>query len=159
MNLTRMLLAASTSLACLTLLAGCGDEEDNAKEITVPTANGDVVLRYIDVVQGDGKTVKKGDHIRIFYTGWTEGGARLPGNIEKGQPSKMVVGKGQGLLGWHAGIPGMKVGGKRKLFIPPELGYKDKGSEDGRVKPNAKVIYEIEVVEIITNPDPDEIDF
>jgi FKBP-type peptidyl-prolyl cis-trans isomerase len=153
MKRIRTTMTALLAGGCLILFAGCGDEEDGAKEIIVSTPKGDVVMRYIDLVPGTGKVIKKGDWIRIHYTGWSEGGSRLPGSYEKGQPPKMLVGKGQGLLGWHEGIPGMKVGGKRKLFIPPELAFKDKGGLDGRVKPNAKVIYEIEVVDIITNPE------
>jgi len=129
----RPIAAAALTIGCLTVLAGCGDEEDDAKEINVATPKGQVVLRYVDLVPGKGETVSKGDVIRFHYAGWTRAGYRLPGR--------------------HEGIPGMKVGGKRKLFIPPELGYKDQGSPDGQVKPNTKLIYEIEVLKILTDPD------
>jgi len=68
---------------------------------------------------------------------------------------RKIVGRaraGRSLLGWHEGIPGMKEGGKRKLFIPPELAYKDQGSPDGSVKPGAKVIYLIEIAAIVNEP-------
>jgi peptidylprolyl isomerase len=149
----RTIAAASLTIGCLTLLAGCGDEEDDAKEINVATPKGQVALRYVDLVLGKGETVKKGDVIRFHYAGWTRAGYRLSGSHDKGKPATLIVGTGQGLLGWHEGIPGMKVGGKRKLFIPPELGFKDQGSPDGQVQPNAKLTYEIEVLKILTDPD------
>jgi peptidylprolyl isomerase len=156
---TAMLLA----LGCLTLGVGCGDEEDEAKVMKVQTAQGEVELRYLDLVVGKGETVKKGDMIVFHYAGWTQAGSKLPGSRDHGKPANLVIGVWRpgepGLIGWHEGIPGMKVGGKRKLFIPPELAYKDKGSPDQMVKPNAKVVYEIEVLKIITNPDERDPDF
>jgi FKBP-type peptidyl-prolyl cis-trans isomerase len=153
MKLMRTMMAVLLAAGCLTVLAGCGDEEDDAKEITVVTAKGPVVLKYIDVVEGKGATVKSGDIISFHYTGWTRGGYKIHSSHDKGKPAKMKVGEGQGLLGWHHGIPEMKVGGKRKLFIPPELGFKDQGSPDGAVKPNTKLTYEIEVLKILDDLD------
>ena len=153
MKLMRTMIAALAAVGCLTVLVGCGDEEDDAKEINVVTPKGQVVMRYIDLVEGKGETVKKGDIIVFHYTGWTRGGYKIHSSHDKGTAPAMKVGEGQGLLGWHHGIPGMKVGGKRKLFIPAELGWKDKGSPDGMVKPNTKLTYEIEVLKITDNLD------
>jgi FKBP-type peptidyl-prolyl cis-trans isomerase len=160
MKLIRKMIAALAAVGCLTMLVGCGDEEDSAKEITVFTDQGQVVMRYIDVVEGKGETVKKGDIIRFHYTGWTQGGYKFESSRDKGVEPKMEVGnKGRGLIGWHEGIPGMKVGGMRKLFIPAQLAFKDQGSvdnngrPDGRVKPNMKVTYEIEVLKITNDLD------
>lgn len=145
---------------CLTLLVGCGDEEDDAKEMTVETRTGPVVLRYNDLEPGKGEPVKKGDMILFHYTGWTQGGSKLHSSHDKGKAARLTVGDTKsGLIGWHEGVVGMKAGGKRKLFIPPELAFKDQGSPDGKVKPNAKVVYELEVVKIIANPDEVDLDF
>jgi peptidylprolyl isomerase len=154
MKLMRTMIAALTAVGCLTVLVGCGDEDDDAKEINVVTPKGQIVMRYIDLVEGKGEIVKKGDIIRFHYTGWTRGGYKIHSSHDKKKRATMKVGDPEsGLLGWHHGIPGMKVGGKRKLFIPAELGFKDKGSPDGTVKPNTKLTYEIEVHKIVDNPD------
>jgi peptidylprolyl isomerase len=144
----------------LTLLAGCGDEEDDAKEMDITTARGKVVMRYLDLAEGKGAKVQKGDRVVFHYAGWTHNGSKLPGSYESGKPASLVVGKlDRGLIGWHEGMAGMKVGGKRKLFIPAELAFKDQGSPDGRVKANAKVIYEIEVLKILADRDDFDPDF
>jgi FKBP-type peptidyl-prolyl cis-trans isomerase len=154
LHLTTALLTAA---ACLTLLAGCGDEEEGAKTLTVTTRDGEVTLRYIDIDEGSGKRVQKGDWIIFNYTGWSDDGTRLPPPTGQGQSKTMRVGfpaeqeKG-GLLGWHEGIPGMREGGKRKLFIPAALAYKNQGSPDGNIKPGAKVIYQIEVSAVVNEP-------
>jgi peptidylprolyl isomerase len=150
MKTLRTMTAALVAIGSLTLLAGCGDEEDEAKELTVQTRTGPVVLRYLDIEPGKGATIKKGDTVLFHYTGWTNGN-KIDSSYDKGKPARMEIGwtpGATGLVGWHEGIVGMKVGGKRKLFIPPELGYKDQGSPDGRVKPNAKMVYEIVIVRI-----------
>jgi FKBP-type peptidyl-prolyl cis-trans isomerase len=146
----RALVCAAVGLACSCLVVGCGDDEEaGAKELKVYTPKGQVVMRYLDLVEGKGETVKKLDAIEVHYTGWTTGGTKFDSSYDRFKPFPVVIGAGKVIKGWDEGIPGMKVGGKRKLFIPGALAYGEQGTPDGRIKPNAKLIFEVEVLKII----------
>jgi peptidylprolyl isomerase len=137
----------------LILIAGCGDnEESGAKEISIPTNKGLVKMSYTDLVEGKGDPVKKLDFIEVHYTGWNRGGTKFDSSHDHGQPFQVVIGAGKVIQGWDEGIPGMKVGGKRKLFIPAALAYGDSGTPDGAIKPGANLTFEVEVLKIL-NPE------
>ena len=106
----------------------------------------------VDLKVGDGDTVANGDRIKVWYTGWIYVKS-APGN--KGQSFdsnrdrelfRYIVGTGHVIDGWDQGVPGMKVGGIRRLIIPSELAYGSEGQ--GPLPPNASLIFEIEVVEV-----------
>jgi len=133
---------------CLTLAAGCGgDEEDDAKPLNVYTDKGQIVMRYIDLVEGTGPPVKKQDAILVHYTGWV-GTEKFDSSRDSGKAFPVVIGTGQVIKGWDEGILGMKKGGKRKLFIPAALGYGDKGVKGTPIKPGSKLVFEVELLEI-----------
>jgi FKBP-type peptidyl-prolyl cis-trans isomerase len=134
---------------CLALVSGCSYDDQGVNEIKVPTDKGLAVLRYTDLVEGKGETVKKFDVVEVHYTGWTRGGYKFDSSLDRGKPFQTIIGARQVIQGWDEGIPGMKVGGKRKLFIPSELAYGDRGTPDGKIKPGAKLTFEVEVLRIL----------
>ena len=91
----------------------------------VATASG---LKYIDVVEGTGATPKTGQTVTVHYTGTLENGTKFDSSVDRGQPYEFRLGTGAVIKGWDEGLASMKVGGKRKLIIPPALGYGARGS-------------------------------
>src|SRR4051812_48014253 len=86
-------------------------------------------LKYADITEGSGEPVKAGDLVEVRYTGWLRDGTKFDSNEGPGgQPFTLTVGRGQVIKGWDEGLVGMKDGGKRKLIIPPDLGYGERGS-------------------------------
>ena len=107
---------------------------------------GDAVLKYEDLKEGDGGEAKKGDVVDVHYTGWLTDGKKFDSSVGK-QPFSFNLGEGRVIKGWDEGVAGMKVGGKRKLTIPPELGYGARGA--GNVIPaNATLVFEVELLKI-----------
>lgn len=103
-------------------------------------------LKIEDLVVGTGAEVKAGDTLSVHYTGWLENGTKFDSSIG-GQPIEFVLGKGSVIAGWEQGMVGMRVGGKRRLTIPPDLGYGSYGAGD-TIPPNAALIFEVELVAI-----------
>ena len=106
-------------------------------------------LKIEDTKVGEGKEVKIGDTIVVHYVGTLENGAKFDSSRDRGEPTEFKLEEGGLIQGWIEGIPGMKVGGIRKLTIPPELGY---GSQDlGTIPANSTLIFEVELMEIKEN--------
>lgn len=104
-------------------------------------------LQVTDEVVGTGAEAKEGDTITVKYTGTLQNGTVFDSTEKQGgQPATFQLAKGQLIDGWVQGIPGMKVGGKRKLVIPPGLGYGDQAQ--GSIPPNSTLIFEIELVDV-----------
>lgn len=103
-------------------------------------------LKIEDVKKGDGAVVKDGDHVTVHYTGWLEDGTKFDSSKDRKEPFEVAIGAGYVIKGWDMGIPGMKVGGKRKLTIPHDLGYGKYGS--GPIPGFATLIFEIELLKI-----------
>lgn len=99
-----------------------------------------------DLKVGDGAEVQSGDYISIHYSGTLEDGTKFDSSYDRGEPFKTRIGIGQVIDGWDMGVVGMKVGGKRKLIIPPQLAYGDR--EIGEIPPNSILIFEVELVSI-----------
>lgn len=104
-------------------------------------------LKIEDITVGTGAEVKAGDTISINYLGTLEDGTKFDSSYDRGQPFETQIGVGQLIQGWDLGIPGMKVGGKRKLTIPPELGYGERGAGDV-IPPNSTLVFEVELMGI-----------
>ena len=100
-----------------------------------------------DLVVGTGAVAASGQKVRVPYTGWLTDGKKFDSSVDRGQPFGFQLGRGQVIKGWDQGVTGMKVGGKRKLTIPPELGYGAKGFP-GAIPPNATLVFEVELVGI-----------
>ena len=100
-----------------------------------------------DVVVGSGKTAESGDTLNAHYVGALENGTVFDNSYDRGQPLQFVLGSGQLIQGWELGLVGMKEGGKRRLVIPPELGYGARGAGQA-IPPNATLLFEIELVSV-----------
>ena len=110
-------------------------------------------LQVADIKVGEGATVKKGDKLSMQYTGWLASGSKFDSSRDRGTPFDVAIGTGQVIPGWDEGIPGMKVGGKRRLTIPPALGYGAQGSGQ-TIPPNSTLIFVVELVSIAPTPSP-----
>lgn len=104
-------------------------------------------LKIEDIKKGTGQEVKEGDHVIMHYTGWLEDGTKFDSSYDRDQPFETAIGVGYVIKGWDMGVPGMKVGGKRKLIIPHELGYGKYGVEPS-IPGMATLIFEVELLGI-----------
>ena len=109
---------------------------------TSTTASG---LKIEDVTEGTGAEAKPGAQVRVHYTGWLLDGKKFDSSKDRGDPFAFKLGGGQVIRGWDEGVAGMKVGGVRKLTIPPELGYGARGA-GGVIPPNATLLFEVELL-------------
>ncbi|NQD91905.1 FKBP-type peptidyl-prolyl cis-trans isomerase [Pseudomonas sp. CrR25] len=109
-------------------------------------------LQIVDVRLGDGKAVVKGALITTQYTGYLEDGSTFDSSFDRGKPFQCVIGTGRVIKGWDQGLMGMKVGGQRKLWVPAHLAYGDRQIGE-RIPPNANLIFEIELLEVLTRDD------
>ena len=104
-------------------------------------------LQYEDIILGDGAEAKAGDTVSVHYTGWLVDGTKFDSSKDRHQAFEFSLGAGKVIKGWDEGVTGIKVGGTRKLTIPPELGYGVRGA-GGVIPPNATLIFEVELLEI-----------
>ncbi len=109
---------------------------------TVTTASG---LQYVILAPGTGPEAKAGENVTVHYTGWLTDGTKFDSSLDRGQPFSFALGAGQVIKGWDEGVAGMKVGEKRKLVIPSNLGYGDRGAGNV-IPPNATLIFEVQLL-------------
>lgn len=102
-------------------------------------------LEIEDLVVGTGAEATAGQNVQVHYTGWLTNGTKFDSSVDRGQPFVFPLGGGRVIQGWDQGVAGMKVGGKRKLTIPPELGYGARGA-GGVIPPNATLVFEVELL-------------
>ncbi len=132
-------------LAALILLTGCRNAASSGgtgKEVTL--ADG---LKYTDEQVGSGTEAVAGKTVSVHYTGWLTDGTKFDSSKDRGQPFSFPLGGGRVIKGWDEGVAGMKVGGKRTLIIPPELGYGARGA-GGVIPPNATLKFEVELLDV-----------
>jgi FKBP-type peptidyl-prolyl cis-trans isomerase len=113
------------------------------KVVTTPSG-----LKYVDLVVGNGLEAQKGQTVVVHYTGWLTNGTKFDSSVDRGQPFSFALGAGRVIKGWDEGVAGMKVGGKRKLTIPPQLGYGERGAGNV-IPPNAELIFEVQLLDIV----------
>jgi FKBP-type peptidyl-prolyl cis-trans isomerase len=104
-------------------------------------------LQYWNIVVGTGATATAGKTVKVHYTGWLTDGKKFDSSVDRGQPFEFPLGAGRVIKGWDEGVAGMKVGGKRQLRIPPELGYGGRGA-GGVIPPNATLIFDVELIDV-----------
>lgn len=109
-------------------------------------------LKITDITIGEGKEAVKGALIKTHYRGCLEDGTQFDSSHDRGQPFQCVIGTGRVIKGWDIGIMGMKVGGKRTLFVPAQLAYGER-QIGAHIKPNSNLIFEIELLEVLTRDD------
>lgn len=113
--------------------------------ITTPSG-----LQYEDTTVGGGAEAKPGQHVHVHYTGWlyTHGvqGAKFDSSVDRNDPFAFSLGAGMVIKGWDEGVAGMKIGGKRTLIIPPQLGYGARGA-GGVIPPNATLKFDVELLD------------
>ncbi len=107
------------------------------------TASG---LQYWDIKVGTGQEAKKGDHVKVHYTGWLTTGKKFDSSVG-GKPFEFRIGNGDVIKGWEEGVTGMKIGGKRQLRIPPDLAYGKEGYP-GAIPANATLVFDIQLLGI-----------
>jgi FKBP-type peptidyl-prolyl cis-trans isomerase len=117
--------------------------KDTAGKETV-TSTG---LKYVDQKIGTGAEAKARDVVEVHYTGWLLDGTKFDSSRDRNRPFRFQLGAGQVIKGWDEGVAGMKVGGKRKLTIPPELGYGRQGA-GGVIPPGATLVFEVELLNV-----------
>lgn len=140
----------------LLLLAGCGPGGDRSSaggfsaELGVDTAAMTTTptgLRIQDVKVGDGAEASPGSTAVVHYTGWLTDGQKFDSSRDRGTPFDFRIGAGQVIPGWDQGVAGMKVGGQRKLVIPPDLGYGAAGAPPV-IPPGATLVFDVELLEV-----------
>lgn len=102
-------------------------------------------LVYEDLVVGNGKMADPGLAVSVHYTGWLTDGTKFDSSLDRNQPFQFTLGQGSVIRGWDEGVKGMRIGGKRKLTIPPDLGYGAQGA-GGVIPPNATLVFEVELL-------------
>ena len=142
----KKMIASCVAAALLALGVAAAQESKSAakqearpKVITTPSG-----LKYQDLVEGKGESPKNGDTVAVNYTGWLLSLKKF--DSSDGHPFTFHVGRGEVIKGWDEGLLTMKVGGKRKLVIPPDLAYGDRAN--GMIPANATLIFEVELLEI-----------
>lgn len=157
-------MTCSLVIAAPFLLASCGkskkttptDQSNNKNitaqgTITMERLQGNEGLEYSILTEGSGETPVKGKPVTVHYTGWLdnegEPGKKFDSSYDRNSPFTFIIGKGQVIRGWDEGVISMKIGEKRRLFIPAHLGYGVHGA--GRViPPNAKLIFDVELLKV-----------
>jgi peptidylprolyl isomerase len=133
----------SSLLALLAFLPAAGSAAPAAAK-TVVLADG---LKYVDLKVGKGALPQAGQTVRVHYVGWLLDGTKFDSSRDRNEPFTFALGEGQVIPGWDEGVKTMRVGGLRRLIVPPKLGYGDQGAGD-KIPPGATLVFEVELLGI-----------
>ncbi|MEH2416813.1 FKBP-type peptidyl-prolyl cis-trans isomerase [Nostoc sp.] len=131
---------APTTLTENNTLIASNTMSDDANAVTTPSG-----LKYVELKEGTGATPQSGQTVEVHYVGTLEDGTKFDSSRDRGQPFSFKIGVGQVIKGWDEGLSTMKVGGRRQLIIPPELGYGSRGA-GGVIPPNAILHFDVELL-------------
>ena len=140
-----------TALVGAVGISGCNKKTETAAPGAAPGAaapqaqGGGLMIEEVKI--GDGAVATKGKTVSVHYTGTLTNGTKFDSSLDRGRPIEFVLGTGMVIKGWDQGIDGMKVGGKRKLTIPPELAYGARGMP-GAIPPNSTLLFDVELVAV-----------
>ena len=149
MNVTRIVtiatvLAAMCAVPAMSAQETAKEKDKTSAAKTVTTASG---LKYVDVKVGSGAAPVKGKQVKVHYTGTLTSGKKFDSSVDRNEPFVFVIGVGQVIPGWDEGVMGMKVGGKRKLIIPANLGYGARGA-GADIPPNSTLLFDVELLDV-----------
>ena len=102
-------------------------------------------LKFKDLKKGKGPRPEQRRTVVVHYTGWLTNGKKFDSSLDRGKPFEFVLGAGQVIKGWDEGVAGMQIGGKRRLIIPPQLGY-GQGGAGNAIPPNATLIFDVQLL-------------
>ena len=142
LNQSNSLLAEATIPDAPATIAGNNMAENTEKIETTPSG-----LKYVELKEGTGAEPKTGQTVVVHYTGTLENGTQFDSSRDRGSPFEFKIGVGQVIKGWDEGVGTMKVGSRRKLIIPPDLGYGARGA-GGVIPPNATLVFDVELLKI-----------
>ena len=153
----KLIMASSFALASTLLLAGCGAPQGGEKtkktegKQTMARQKTATGLEYEITKEGKGDSPKPGKKVTVHYTGWLDDkgqpGKKFDSSVDRGQPFNFTIGVGQVIKGWDEGVMTMKIGEKRRLTIPADLGYGARGA-GALIPPNATLIFDVELLGI-----------
>lgn len=139
--------AAASGVVGTARAAATGDVIDTDNFLSMVTG-----VRFKDIVRGTGPQPKKGEKVTVNYTGWLfdDGklGRKFDSSFDHGQPLTFTLGAGEVIPGWDQGVSTMRVGGKRRLILPPSLAYGEHGAGNGVIPPDATLVFDVELLSI-----------
>ena len=144
---TRFWLMSCGMVALLLMSIGRPPMAQSEQAGSNPEVTTESGLKYVDLVVGTGREAAAGNLATVHYTGWLTNGTKFDSSVDRRDPFSFPIGSGKVIRGWDEGVAGMKVGGKRKLTIPPQLGYGARGA-GGVIPPNATLVFDVELLEV-----------
>jgi peptidylprolyl isomerase len=149
--------AIASAVAAFFMVVGAATGISNAQQDSWPVAaNQKLVttrtgLQYVDLQPGPGPSPSPGSYVSVHYTGWFLNKNKFDSSVDRGTPFEFQLGAGQVIKGWDEGVASMKVGGKRRLVVPPNLAYGQQGMQ-GAIPPNSTLVFDVQLIKFSATP-------